>query len=697
MAPIPTHAGRGTFRLARPALALLLVAGLAAGIALASTGPAMADPSPMPGPGQTISPPPGIPDTGSCPSPSGTLVLPGQNPNPTANPNPTPSPIGPPPTGNPNPNPTPTPNPNPTPGGGLSTPPATTTDDDPAWYDIPGQIRRAINDFFDWMVRTGMAPVMQTLGETVLSTPDLTNNAQVKAIWTTCLVIANAVFVLFVVLGGFVVTSHETLQTRHGLKQILPRLAIGGVGANMSLVLIAQVMKAVNALTAAIAGQGVDGPAAATAIQQAMQNVQSGSNIMVSLLVLAALVMAIIVVLTFILRVAAMILLIGVSPLALVCHATPQTEGLAYTWWRAFGACLGMQVAQAVVMLATVRVFLTPNGTDIVPWLGVPASGSSWLGILVCLTMLWVQIKLPGWTKQFVLGPLGQSKGRGLLGQIVSTILTVKTLGAAAGILGGAKAAGTAARRGAMAAPRPRPSGPGRTPRPAPARRGPSRPSPAPAGPAAFSHAPVTHTPLAQPAGTTVAPAFSNATPPATPGPAPASATPPAVFSAAPGTPPATASAPSAAPPPSVAPFSHAPSTSASSASVSNMAASGSAPASTRASAVAFSAAPKSQIAPKRPPAPVTPAFSAAPAPPPRPRPTAAKRAPRASQPTGTSRAPARPSPPVPPAVPSPAVPSPTARPSPPVPSPSPRPVPDPAAPEAPEPARPARRRPRQE
>ena len=60
--------------------------------------------------------------------------------------------------------------------------------------------------------------------------------------------------------------------------------------------------------------------------------------VLFSLLILAALVMAVVVVITFLLRTAMLALLVGLAPLALTCHATPYTEGLAYTWWRAVGA-----------------------------------------------------------------------------------------------------------------------------------------------------------------------------------------------------------------------------------------------------------------------------------------------------------------------------------------------------------------------
>jgi hypothetical protein len=220
----------------------------------------------------------------------------------------------------------------------------------------------------------------------VLATPDLTSNPQVQAIWTTSLVAANGIFVLFVIAGGFIVASRETLQSRYGLKEIAPRVVVASVAANLSLLVCGKAISFTNALTAAITGQGVDGNSAVTAIEQILD--QPANNqmppILFSLLILAALVMAIVVLVTFILRTALLVLLLGVAPLALTCHATPQTEGLAYTWWRAVAACLGIQLGQAVILLATVRVFLTPAGPEV---LGVPATPDGLIAILVCLTM----------------------------------------------------------------------------------------------------------------------------------------------------------------------------------------------------------------------------------------------------------------------------------------------------------------------
>jgi len=577
-------------------LVTLLLLGLAVttGAAVAAgTSPAWADPAPTPAPTPGV----GVPDPGVPPVP---------NPTP-APPKPTPSPIPAPPTGTPSPTPpgTPSPAPGPTPPG--FTPPAPDSNDDPGLFDIPGQIRKAINDFIAWIAKTGLKPVLDALGHTVLSTPNLTANPQVKAIWTTSLVTANAIFVLFVIAGGFIITSRETLQSNYGLKEIAPRVVVAGVAANVSLIVCGKVIEAANALTAAIAGQGVDGNGAATALNQILNQPPSPNMppILFSLLILAALVMAIVVLVTFILRTALMVLLIGVAPLALTCHATPQTEGLAYTWWRAFGACLAIQLGQAVIVLATVRVFLTPAGPEA---LGVPLTNDGLIAILVCLTMLWLLIKLPGWTKHLILGPLARQHGRGLVGQIIHAVIMLKTLGTLAGISRGTSRPARSGQRPGTGTgpsptgPSPSPSGPrpgtggprpSRPPRPP--RPGRPRPVPAPAGPASFSNAPATHTPLATPAGTTTAPAFSGAPQPATPRPAPAGGVAPARFSHQPAAQPT----PTPAARPAPAQFSHRPTP-----TVPRRPPTGSVP------AASFSAATRPQTAPKRPPAPVTPVFS---------------------------------------------------------------------------------------
>jgi hypothetical protein len=432
--------------------------------------------------------------------------------------------------------------------------------------DIPGQIRQAIVEFIAWVAETGLKPVLKALGDTVLATPALTGIRQVRAVWTTSLVAANAIFVLLIVAGAFIVASRETLQSQYGFKQILPRLIVAAVASNLSLLVCGKAIAFTNALTATLAGQGLDGAAAAAALTQTIDKAGQGTSFLLSLLAIAVLVMALVVVITFIGRIALLVLLIGVAPLALVCHATPQTEGLAYAWWRALAACLALQVGQTVILVATLKVFLTPAGPTV---LGIPSTSNGLLGLLVCATMLWLLIKLPGWMRHFVLGSLSHHGGRGLVGQVLHAYLTFKTLVAVAGVAAGHRSAGHRTGRrpppttgpGPTGQPsRPLPSSP-RTPGPRPRSAGPAAGTPrssttraagtstvahvpwqatshgVPAtggtGPVRFSHAPTHHTPRRAPAEPATPVRFSDARPPQEPPARPAGPPPPAEFSSA--------------------------------------------------------------------------------------------------------------------------------------------------------------------
>lgn len=543
------------------------------------TAPAFADPTPAPSPGPAPTPP----GASASPSPSGPGVPdPGVRP-----PGAQPTSSAAPPSGSPSQPPSDVPSLAPAPG-----PPS----DDPGLFDIPGQIRKAITSLFSWMVEQALNPVLDWLGHTLLATPDLTGHDAIRSMWTTNLVLANAFFVLFVTAAAFIVSVRQTLQTRYGVKELAPRLVLAMVLSNTSLLLFDKAIELVNALTQAIAGEGVDPDTAAQALVGALGAAREGSNFLVTLLVLGAVVMAIVVTVTFLLRIAVLGVLIGLAPPALLCLGLPQTEPIARTWCRAVVACFGIQIGQAVILLAAIRLFLTPAGPTV---LGFVASGDGYIQVLVCYAMLYLLIKLPGWMRQFVLGPGGS---KGLLSQLIHTILMVKTMGTAAGLVKGGATAGRAA--GAVGRPTaPSPTRVGARPSPtrAPSSRTPSRPRTALTrrpGPVAFSHAPAVHVPLSGPAGAAAGPVFSDAPTPATPRPAPSGGVPPAVFSDR--SSPVSSPRPAGSRPEPVA-FSH-PSTSAS-----TPVPTGPAP------AARFSSASRPQAAPRRPPAPVTPVFSSAP------------------------------------------------------------------------------------
>ncbi|WP_163571970.1 hypothetical protein [Fodinicola feengrottensis] len=200
---------------------------------------------------------------------------------------------------------------------------------------VTGWITDAISQWLAGVIASAMTPVLTFMGQTVLITPDPTTHGGVLLqLWEATRIAANTCFILLILVGGFLVMGRESIQTRVGIREIAPRIAIGFIAANTSTMLISKAIELANGLTAAIAGQGVDTAAVSASLQQMITNQLNGLGFLGSLLELALLVMAVMVIVTFIVRMAAMVLLVLAAPIALSCHALPQTERIAFTWWR---------------------------------------------------------------------------------------------------------------------------------------------------------------------------------------------------------------------------------------------------------------------------------------------------------------------------------------------------------------------------
>ena len=277
----------------------------------------------------------------------------------------------------------------------------------PAWWafwDVGGQISSAIDSWFRGLALDALNPMLDLVGKTVLSTPQLASNAQVAGLWQISLIAADGLLVLFVLVAAGLAMSHETMQTRNALKDLIRRLAFAGIVINASLTLCGQLIEITNALAAAFLGDGATAAASTASLQNFVVGALSGGGIFVILLGLACAVAAVALVILYLLRAAIVVVLIGAAPLLLLCHLFPQTEGLAHLWWRAISACFAVQVAQALVLAAAVRVFFAPSGGG----LGLTVSGSV-INLLLCLCLLFVLVKIPFWAKQLAFGGRGGS------------------------------------------------------------------------------------------------------------------------------------------------------------------------------------------------------------------------------------------------------------------------------------------------
>lgn len=268
----------------------------------------------------------------------------------------------------------------------------------PGFFDIPGQIENAINEWFAGLVKDALDPAMVLVGRTLLSTPQIAGEAEVRSYWQLAVGVADSLLVLVVVAAGALVMSHETLQSNYALKDLIPRLAVAGIASNASLAVCGQMVNIANVLSTALLGNGVEPQQAGHTLELLVLHSIADGGIFLILLGLACALLAVALLILYLVRAAVIVLLVCAAPLLLLAHGLPQTEGLARLWWRGMFAALGVQVAQALTLAAAVHVFFA-SGSSV---LGV-GTGGGLVSLLLVLCLFWVLLRIPFWAKEMVL------------------------------------------------------------------------------------------------------------------------------------------------------------------------------------------------------------------------------------------------------------------------------------------------------
>ncbi|MFF9897758.1 hypothetical protein [Streptomyces longispororuber] len=320
-------------------------------------------------------------------------------------------------------------------------------------------VTAAINAFFKGIVSSALAPLLELLGDTLLTTPTPGSVPRIGELWTDSWKITIASYGLLVMVSGIVLMAHQTVQTRYSVRELGPRIPLGFLAAGLSLPLANEAVKLANALSMAVLGPGLDEDAAGTALRDfVLSSFTSDSGIFIILLLGVVAVVLVALLVTYIVRVALTILLIIGAPLALMCHALPQTDGIARWWWRTFAGLLVIQVAQSMALVVGIRVFLTPGNFS--PF---GREQNDLVSVLVSMALMYILFKIPFW----ILSSARVGHGRSFTGRIVRAAVAYKTFG----LLRGRHVRAAADHAGWGT-----PGGPGTTT--------PNRPTATPAGPA---------------------------------------------------------------------------------------------------------------------------------------------------------------------------------------------------------------------
>jgi hypothetical protein len=296
-----------------------------------------------------------------------------------------------------------------------------------------------LNPIMKWVVGLivdAFDGIFTTVKSLLTSTPDVTVLPQVQTLTGRSTSLVDAVFVLaFVAAGVLTMTAGSSEPARYTAKQLLPRMVVAFVAAHFSTLVASRLIDLVDAAATSLGGDRPDRLGAFTAISTELDD--RGAGIAPLLFaVLAAIITFLFaaVAFSYLGRFAVLILLTAAAPLALACHALPQTDGAARMWWRALFGCLAIPLAQTVTLQAGETILLDPH--TMATLFGAPASGV--LQLLIVIALLWVTVKIPGMVRRYVLRSPGSSIG--------THLIRVLVVGTGARIVGGTPAHHGAAR-----------------------------------------------------------------------------------------------------------------------------------------------------------------------------------------------------------------------------------------------------------
>nr|MDT0658777.1 hypothetical protein [Micromonospora sp. DSM 115978] len=263
------------------------------------------------------------------------------------------------------------------------------------------------NGLIEWLaerVQGMLGGLVALLTATFFTSPDVTVFPQVQLLAGRSVMVVNAAFVLAIIVAGAIAMTHGTFQIRYQAKDLLPRLVFGFVASNFGVEVCRMLIEAANALTVAMAGETASGP-------QVIEFVTArivGALTSPSSAVLAVVIGLIIVVLFYMLlvgwfaRVATLIVLAGIAPVALACYALPQTQAAAGLWWRSLLGCLATPLLQAIFFTTGVDLLLDPEH-NVPILLGLPGGASTDVfNLFIAAVLLMVTVRIPKLVGRYV-------------------------------------------------------------------------------------------------------------------------------------------------------------------------------------------------------------------------------------------------------------------------------------------------------
>lgn len=286
-----------------------------------------------------------------------------------------------------------------------------------AVFTIVGKaLLEAMRGFVDWALGLGGSSlnfVTQTPAEGTYDSPT------VRSLWDFSRAIVNAALAVIVMWGGFnVILKEHTRSPYHEAMELLPRVILAALAANLTIEFARLLIDVNNAISAAIGEVSLPGYDQATPSQEGIALIFTA---------VAYGIVAILLVFQMLMRLALLAMLIVLGPVAALMWVLPQTQQWTRWWVDLFTTTVFQQAVQVMVLRlgSSLMVELTPGSMS-----------NALLTMLLGLAVCWLTLKVPSLLRS---------------SRSAAGITNVLTLAAVTHAMGGLGAAGRAASAGGAA------------------------------------------------------------------------------------------------------------------------------------------------------------------------------------------------------------------------------------------------------
>jgi hypothetical protein len=264
-----------------------------------------------------------------------------------------------------------------------------------------------LNGLIEWLagrVQGMLGGLVSFLTATFFTSPDVTVFPQVQGLASRSSLVVNAAFVLAIIAAGAIGMTHGTFQIRYEVKDLLPRLVFSFVASNFGVEGCRMLIEAANALTVTMVGETASGPKVVEFVKARIVSALTDPAAALLAVVIGLIIVALFYMLavSWFARIAALIVLAGIAPVALACYCLPQTQVAAQLWWRSLVGCLSIPLLQAVFFSTGVNLLLDPT-VNVPILLGIgPAPSLDVFNLFIAASLLWLTVGIPKLVGRYV-------------------------------------------------------------------------------------------------------------------------------------------------------------------------------------------------------------------------------------------------------------------------------------------------------